>query len=231
MSGAPDVMNRTILLALIAAWVAIFILKRVGRLMARKAGRAALAEVGKRALARVPPKVSLHKNEWPKWMHQSAVEQQAGLLRKEGFTDLGAYTASTIPGVMIRMMAQPQTYVAAHIYDSPRLGSWTEFVTRYTDGSSHSLSTLSPTGMDHPDWVRKIQADQKTPNDQLYRQFLTQREWHGIKSVAPEETIREFEENYAKWAAWRQQRGFAPKEVAQVAVNWLHKIPGTGKNQ
>jgi hypothetical protein len=224
-------MNMTIVLALIIAWAAIFILKRVvAQLIVRSAGRAALSEVGKKALVRVPQQVALQKTERPQWTNEFAVEQQAAPLRKEGFTDLGVYSASTVPGVMIRMMAQPQTYVAAHIYDHPKSGSWTEFVTRYTDGSSHSLSTLPPTGMDHPDWFRKIQADKSTPTDQLYRQFLTQREWHNIKQVAPADTIREFEDNYAKLSAWRQERGITPKEVARVAVGWLQKKQAAGTN-
>ena len=66
---------------------------------------------------------------------------------------------------------------------------------------------------------------------QLYRQFLTQREWHGIKQVAPEDTIREFEENYAKLMAWRQERGITPGEVGHVALKWLHKKQAAGTNQ
>lgn len=220
-------MNMTIFVALMVAWAAIFVLKRVvGQLIVKNS--TVLSEVGKRALARVPQQVSLQKTEFPKWTHEAAVEQQFAPLRKEGFTDLGVYTVSTIPGVMIRMMAQPETYVAAHIYDHPKSGSWTEFATRYNDGSSHSLSTLPPTGMDHPDWFRKIQADKNTPTDQLYRQFLTQREWHGIKAMAPEDTIREFEEYYAKLSVWRQQRGITPQEVAHVAVARLYKKQAAG---
>lgn len=225
-------MNMTIVLALIIAWAAIFILKQVVKqAILRGAGRAALSEVGKRALTRVPQQVSLVRTEFPTWTHGSEVEQQAAPLRSQAFKDLGVYSVNTIPGVFIRMMAHPQTYVAAHIYDHPKSGSWTELVTRYNDGSSHSLSTLPTTGMDHPEWFRKIQADKNTPNDQLYRQFLTQREWHGIKSVAPEDSIREFEENYAKLAAWRQERGITPKEVAHVALKWLDKKQAAGTSQ
>jgi len=225
-------MNMTVLLALIIACAVIYILKTaVKQSLVRKAGRAALSEVGKRALTRVPGQVSLLKTDSPAWTNQAAVEQQAAPLPSEGFKDLGAYSVNTIPGVLIRMMAHPETYVAAHIYDHPTSGSWTEFVTRYTDGSSHSLSTLPPTGMDHPEWFRKIQADKSTPNDQLYRQFLTQREWHGIKPVAPEDTIREFEENYAKLATWRQERGITPKEVAHVTVKWLKKKQAAGNTR
>jgi hypothetical protein len=225
-------MNMTILVALMVAWTAIFILKRVVRqLILRGAGRIVLTAVGKEALQRVPQQVSLQKTEWPQWPHASEVEQQAAPLRKEGFTDLGVYTVSTIPGVVIRMMAHPQSYVAAHIYDHPKSGSWTELVTRYNDGSSHALSTLPTTGMDRPDWVRGIQADKSTPTDQLYRQFLTQRDWHGIKPLAPEDTIREFEENYARISAWRQQRGITPEEVTHVAGGWLRKKQAAGAGQ
>ena len=225
-------MNMKTLLSLMMAWAAIVVLKRVaGRLAVRKAGRETLSDVGKRALTRIPLEVSLEKTDTPKWTHESAVEQQAAPLRKVGFADLGVYTVNTIPGVLIRMMAHPQTYVAAHIYDHPKSGSWTEFVTRYTDGSSHSLSTLPPTGMDRPDWVRKIEADKNTPNEQLYRRFLTEREWHGIKHVTPEETIHEFEENYAKLVGWRRERGFTSKEVAHVALKWLHKKKAAGAHQ
>lgn len=225
-------MNMTILLSLVLAWAVIYLVKiAVTQSLLRKAGSAALSEVGKRALARVPGQAALLKTDFPKWTNAAAVEQQAASLRKEGFKDLGAFTVSTAPGVLIRMMAHPETNVAAHIYDHSKSGSWTEFVTRYADGSSHSLSTLPPTGMDHPEWWRKIQADQSTPNDQLYRQFLTQREWHGIKPVAPGDAIREFEENYAKLAAWRQEHGITPKEVAHVAVKWLHKKQAAGSTQ
>ena len=225
-------MNITVLLALAIAWVVIVVLKIVVKqLILRGAGGIALSAVGKQALKRVPQQVSLVRTEFPTWTYGSEVEQQAAPLRSEGFKDLGVYSVSTIPGVLIRMMAHPQTYVAAHVYDYPKVGSWTELVTRYNDGSSHALSTLPPTGMDHPDWFRTIQADKSTPTNQLYRQFLTQREWHGIKAVAPGDTIREFEENYAKLMAWRQERGITPKEVAHVAVKWLDKKQAAGTNQ
>jgi hypothetical protein len=167
------------------------------------------------------------KAEFPTWSNAAAVEQQAGPLRSEAFKDLGVYSVDNMPGTLIRMMAHPETNVAAHIYDHPKSGSWIEFATRYTDGSSHFLSTLPPTGMERPEWFRKIQADKSTPTDQLYRQFLTQREWHGIKAVAPEETIHEFEENFRKLAVWRQEHGITPVEVAHVAVKWIRNKQAT----
>lgn len=224
-------MNQRYLLALAVAWVAIALVRKLlPFLLGRGFGRIAATAVGKQALNRVPQHLTLLKTEFPAWTQAAEVEQQAAPLRQEGFTDLGAYSVSTIPGVLIRMLAHPTTFVAAHIYDYPRAGNWVEFVTRYTDGSSHTLTTLPPTGMDHPAWVRMIQADKSIPTGELYRQFLTQREWHNIKPVAPQDAIREFEENYAKLMAWRQQNGVSPKEVAQVARGWLKKKQAAGAN-
>lgn len=217
-------MNQNVLLALIIALGVVYVLKgALPRILVRQAARHAFSEVGRRALTRVPGEVKLSRVDSPQWKNEAAVEQQAAPLRREGFDDLGAYVVDTTPAVLIRMMYQSQTYVAAHIYDHPSSGSWTEFATRYTDGSSHTLSTLPPTGIDPPEWVRKIQADKSTPTDQLYRQFLTQREWHGIKQVAAEDAVREFEENYKKLMVWRQERGITPHEVAHVALKWAKK--------
>lgn len=221
-------MNATILLALIAAFVLIYLIKAAGaKFILRKAGRAALAEVGKRALARLPGEVSLLPTKSPVWTNPEAVEQQAAPLRRDGFKDLGVYQVDEMPGVLIRMVAHPETNVAAHIYDHPKSGSWVEFVTRYTDGSTSSLSTLPPTRMERPQWFRRIQADRAFRTDQLYRQFLTQREWHNIKPVRPEESIHEFEENFRKLAKWRLEHGISNGEVANVTLKWLGKKKAT----
>ncbi len=223
-SGLGGAMNLTILLALIIAIGIVLILKNFGAgMLARRAGREALSEVGRRALARVPEQIQLSRLDSPHWKNQLAVEQQAAPLLRCGFQDLGAYSIDKMPGVLIRMLFHPQTYVAAHIYDHPRVGSWTEFATRYTDGSSHTLTTLPPTGLDHPDWVRTIRADKASPTDQLYQQFVKQREWHGIKPVSAALVVQEFEDGYLRLMIWRQNTGITPEEVAKVALKWARK--------
>ena len=179
-------MNSTALLALFIALFIVYILKsQLPRMLVRHVGRQALSEVGRRALARVPEQIALSRVTSPAWKNGAAVEQQAGPLLRAGFSDVGTYSVDKMPGVLIRVLHHPQTYVATHIYDHPRVGSWVEFVTRYTDGSSHSLTTLPPTGLHNPTWVRMIRADKSAPTDQLYQQFLREREWHNIKHVAP----------------------------------------------
>jgi len=214
-------MNQTVLLALIVALGVVFVLKSaLPRLLVRKAAREALSAVGRRALARVPEQITLARLDSPQGRNQAAVEQQAAPLLRAGFTDLGTYGVDKMSDVFIRMLFHPQTYVAAHIYDHPRVGSWIEFASRYTDGSSHTLTTLPPTGLDHPAWVRTIRAEKSTSTDQLYQQFLTQREWHNIKPVAAGEAVHEFEDGYLRLMIWRQNTGITPEEVAKVALKW-----------
>jgi hypothetical protein len=219
-------MNLNTLLALLVALGAVYFLRALlPRLLKLKVARQALSEVGRRALARVPEQITLSRVDSPPWKNAAQVEKQAAPLLRTGFTDLGAYGVDKMPGVFIRMLFQPQTYVAAHIYDHPRVGSWVEFAARYTDGSSHTLTTLPPTGLDSPAWVRTIRADKSIPTDQLYQQFLTQRDWHNIKPVAAGDVIHEFEDGYLRLMIWRQNTGITPEEVAHVALKWGKKQP------
>lgn len=217
-------MNLTILLALVAAWFAVVILKRiVGHLLLRRVGREALAEVGRRALTRLPEYVSLLPVEHAEFTNPDAMRQQSEPLAACGFQDAGVYSVAQMPGVLIRMMAQPETGVAAHIHDHPRQGSWLEMVSRYDDGSTQAVLTMTPTGLKAPSWFHRIYADKSIPTDQIYKRFVAQRPQKGIRQVPVSRIVREFEEVYHRLAQWRQEAGITPQEVAHVAVKWAEK--------
>ncbi len=76
----------------------------------------ALSEIGRRALTRTPDQITLARVDSPAWTNGPAVEQQASPLRSAGLKDLGVYSVGKMPGVLIRMMHHPETYVAAHTY-------------------------------------------------------------------------------------------------------------------
>jgi hypothetical protein len=217
-------MNVTIFLSLVIALAAIYLLKQaLASFMMKKEGRQALAEVGKRALTKLPEYIRLSRVESPAWKNEALVQQEAGPLLRCGFQDVGVYSVDRMPGVLIWTLCEPQACVAAHIYDHPRAGSWIEMVTRYSDGSSHAVTTMPPTGMKHPEWFRKIQADKATPTDQIYQRYLAMRQQQGIKAVAAGDVVREFEDAYHQLALWRQEAGISPQEVAHVAVKWVRE--------
>ncbi|HSZ62720.1 MAG TPA: hypothetical protein VK828_13040 [Terriglobales bacterium] len=217
-------MDPTIILEIILVLAGLWAAKELYvRFFARTVVRNALSAVGQRALERTPDRIALMRVDSPAWTHGPAVEQQAAPLRDAGFKDLGVYSVDKMPDVLIRMLHHPETFVAAHIYDHARRGSWIEFASRYTDGSSHTLTTMAHTGLDRPTWVRTIHADKSTPTDQLYSDFKTQHDRDNIKAIAADEVIDEFEDGYMRHMIWRQNSGITPEEVARVMVTWASR--------
>ncbi len=154
------------------------------------------------------------------------MQQQATPLVRAGFNDLGTYGVDKMPGVLIRILFQPQTYVTAQICEHPRTGGWTEFATRYTDGSSDFLTTLPDQGIVPPPFARTMRADKSTPTDRLYQQHLAQRKSGGIKPVAASEVVHEMEDAYMRYMVWKSNKGLTPEEVAHVTAKWAKaKLP------
>lgn len=220
-------MNLKTLLILACAFATLWILKRIPTtFFMTRATRQKLAEVGTHALSKLPEFVSLVRVEDPQWLHEPQIRQQADPLVARGFQDVGIYRVDKIPNVLIRVMCQPQTSVAAHIHDHSQRGVWTEMVTRYNDGSTYSINTLPPTGLNRPDWFRVIQVSPATPTDKIYQRYLAQRPPDGIKAVAPSDVVREFEEVFHRLAVWRKEAGISAQEVANVAEKRIYKSKG-----
>jgi len=202
---------------LCVAWVVIKVLPR---LFVREVARVALKEVGKKALEKVPDQIQLSRVNSPQWKDETAVQQQAAPLVRTGFNDLGTYSVDKLPGVLIRVLFQPQTYVAAHITEHPKAGGWIEIATRYADGGSDFLTTLPDQGITSPPFVRTVRVATGTPTDSAYQQHLRQRKQGGIKPVLPSEVIHEFEDAYMRYMIWKHETGLTVEEVAQRAVKW-----------
>lgn len=202
---------------LFVAWVLI---KVAPRLLVRQVARFAATKVGESALAKVPEQIQLSRVAAPQWKDGAAIQQQATPLVRAGFNDLGAYSVDKMPGVLIRMLFQPQSYVTAQITEHPKAGNWIEFATRYTDGSGDFLTTLPDQGIAPPPFVRTNRADKSIPIDRLYQQHLHQRKSSGIKPVSQNDVVHEFEDAYMRYMIWKNNKGLSPEEVAQAALKW-----------
>ena len=209
---------------IVAAGVIYGPLKRILKvLFLRGVVRSALSHVGEQALAKQPEKIRLGPVSPAPWKDEAVIRKQASPLAPLGFVELGTFSVDRMPGVLVRMLFQPQIAVAAHIFEHPKAGSWIEFATRYTDGSSHYLATSPATGLDMPEWVRTIRADKSTPTDELYRQFVAQRQAGGIKPTSAADVVGEFEDAYMRFMIWKNNRGITPEEVAKAMVKWAEK--------
>src|SRR5262250_1815267 len=93
------------------------------------------------------------------------------------------YSVDKMPGVLVRILFQPATYVAAHITEHSRAGNWIELATRYTDGSSDFLTTLPDQGIAAPSFARTALVYDTAPTENLYQQHLSQRKSSAIKPV------------------------------------------------
>ncbi len=203
--------------ALCLIWIA---LKIAPKFFVRQVARAAFKEVGKHALAKVPEQIKLSRVSIPQWKDETTIQQQAAPLVRAGFSDLGTYSVDKMPGVQIRMMFQPQTYVTAQITEHPKAGNWIEFATRYADGSSDFLSTLPDHGIVPPPFVRTVRAAKGTPTDSLYQQHLQTRKASGIKPVSQNDVVHEFEDAYMRYMIWKNDTGLSAEEVAHRAREW-----------
>lgn len=203
--------------ALFAAWVLI---KIAPRLLVRQVARVAAGKIGEAALAKMPEQIQFVRASSPRWKDESPAQQQASQLVRAGFNDLGTFNVDKMPGLVARILFQPQTYVSAQIAEHPARGGWTEFSTHYTDGSSEYLSTLPDQGITPPPFVKTIRAAKGTPADSLYQQHLRQRKSSGVKPVSPNDVIHEMEDAYMRYMIWKNNKGISPEEVAQVAQKW-----------
>jgi hypothetical protein len=202
---------------LVAAWLFI---KVAPRLFVRQVFRLIFGAIGKDALAKMPEQIQLSRVNAPQWKDEAAIQQQAAPLVRAGFNDLGTYSVDKLPGVLLRILFQPQTYVAAHIAEHPKAGNWIELATRYNDGGSDFLTTLPDQGITSPPFVRTARADKTTPTDSLYQQHLRQRKSSGIKPVNQNDVAHEFEDAYLRYMVWKNNKGLKPEEVAKVMQKW-----------
>jgi hypothetical protein len=216
------VMNISTLIPIAILFVAFVLVKLLPRLIVRQVARVAFSAVGKQAMSKVPEQIQLARVASPQWKDEATMQQQAAPLVHAGFSDLGAFSVDKMPGVLMRMLFQPQTYVAAQICEHPKAGGWTEFATRYADGSSDFLTTMPDQGIGPPPFVRTNRAAKGTPTDSLYQQHLKQRKASGIKPVSQNEVVREFEVAYMRYMIWKNNKGLTPEEVGQVALKWAN---------
>src|SRR3954462_10669876 len=161
------------------------------------ASRLILKQVGRKALAKVPTTAKLIRTENPKWQNRVLIDNQTSPLKFRGFEDVGSYQVASMPGVLLKILFHQTTNVAAHVYEHPKAGSWTEMATRYTDGRSVTISDLPDSGVTAPPWVKTSRVVRGTPTDQMFAQHPTERDKSGIKTLASSDTVREFEEGYA----------------------------------
>jgi hypothetical protein len=213
-----------VLVVVLVAW-RLFGRKLLATYLVSKAGDSAAKAIGTKAIHAQPDWINLKRVSFPQWTDANGVQAMVRPLLADGFVSAGIYTPDKMPGVMIDMLVKPTDFLAAHVYDHPKAGSWIEIVTRYEDGSSATITTLAATGLALPPFVSTIRAD-KAPADQLAQRLVRERKPGEMKAVTAETVIREFEENYAKYMLWRKNTQVTAEELTKIVTDWSKRKQG-----
>ena len=215
---SPSFYKVLFLVALLIIWK-LFGKRIVALLLVRSAAQGALNDVGKKAIDAQPDFVNLARNEFPQFTNPGGIDELKNPLLASGFDYVGTFNVDKMAGVKIAMLAKPDDYVTAYIYEHPKAGIWIELVTRYQDGTCQTVSTLPSTGIQPPPWVKTVRAA-KAPAMDLVRQLTFVRRSGDMKKIAADNAVREFEEGYAKSIVWQKNNGLTPEEVATVVRDW-----------
>jgi hypothetical protein len=218
---SPSLIKILFLVALLVLWK-LFGKRIIALSLVRSAARGALNDIGKKAIDAQPDFVNLARDEFPTWNNAAGIDQLKNPLLAAGFEYVGTFKVDKMPGVKLAILVKPNDYITAHIYEHPKAGIWIELVTRYQDGSTHSLTTLPATGIQPPPFVQTIRAA-KAPAGDLVRQLISGRHAGDMKRVAASDAVNEFEQNYAKYILWQKNKGMTTAEMAQMVQNWASK--------
>lgn len=200
-----------ILVGLLVALIALTPVVRV--LIALVAGRS----VGESALAKVPDCVSLVAAGPDAWRDSGGAADLTARLQARGFEDGGIFGVREMPGVVIRLLAQPEESVMGIVYEHPQAGQWVELATRYADGTSYSVTTSRETGLD-PRPGHVTEHLHGTSVTRLCERLLAARPAGMVEPARAADLHVRFEQGYAEAMAWRKAHGVSRVEVVKVAT-------------
>jgi hypothetical protein len=121
----PSLYKLLFLVALLIIWK-LFGKRIVALVLVRSAAQGALNDIGKKAINAQPAFVNLARNEFPQFTNPAGIDELKNPLVASGFDYVGTFSVDKIPGVKIAMLAKPDDYVTAYIYEHPKAGIWIE---------------------------------------------------------------------------------------------------------
>jgi hypothetical protein len=195
-------------------WVAGALL--VAYLARRRFVRTVLAAVGHKAVAEVPDRVHLQAVSAHSWADENAAESATEALLESGFVEAGTYRVPEMPGVTVRLLANPMESVYAAVYEHPRAGLWLDLYARYQDHTSVTFTTTRPTGLAQRPGHRVVHVPGADAM-QLCERALADRPEGTLRPASVDRAAHDFEEAYAEAVAWRKAHGVTAREVAEVA--------------
>jgi hypothetical protein len=196
--------------------VAALALVTVGRgllmaIIVRLFGRA----IGEQAIAQQPDRIQLVRATPGAWQNSSAAAALADPLLRSGFDDAGTFRVQEMPGLVVRLLANPAEGFLAAVYEHPKAGHWLDLVTRYGDRTSVTFTTHGPTGLSLRPGHPVFNMTGASANALLVR-ARADRPRGSMAPVSTQRAQSDFEDAYGEAIEWRKRRGVSADEVAKV---------------
>jgi hypothetical protein len=188
----------------------------VAYLARRRFVRKVLAAVGRQAVDAAPDRIRLQAVSAHSWTDENAAESATEALVENGFVEAGTYRVPEMPGVTVRLLANPAESVYAAIYAHPQAGLWLDLFARYQGHTSVTFTTSRVTGLEARPGHRIVHAPGMSAFRLCERAFTEMPEGT-LRPVSVDRAVHDFEEAYAESVAWRKARGVSAREVAGVA--------------
>lgn len=202
------------ILYLVAALVVLGVLSPLMRLLiAAVAGK----QVGAAALAKQPDAIHLEKKDASAWKNAAGANALARPLLARGFEDAGTCTVREMPGLVVHLLAHSGDNFYAAVYEHPQVGQWIDVFTRYQDGTSFTVTTAKPTGMNPRPGHDTVHVTDSTP-EQVLNRAMTARPRKWFDPASADRAIAVFEKAYADSMAYRKSVGVSHREVMNVAM-------------
>ena len=157
------------------------------------------------ALAPQPDHIYLLRVIDHHWRHPEPRAAAQRDLAAAGFVEAGTYVVREMPDLTLELHAHPAERAYAILYDHTRSGFWAELVTRYTDGTLATYTTLEPLELDLPEGSVHVAAP-KTPLAELWKRMLAERPKKSSRECSRSGAARDFERGYAESVAHHKRK-------------------------
>jgi hypothetical protein len=157
------------------------------------------------ALAEQPDHIYLLRVAEPNWRHDDPRVLAETQLATAGFAEAGVYVVREMPDLTLGLHAHAAEKAYAILYDHPRAGFWTEFVTRYEDGTLATFTSLEPAEVDLPDGSVHVSLPQLSPT-LLWKRMLADRPQKPMLECTRARAAQDFEKGYAESVAHHKRR-------------------------
>lgn len=140
------------------------------------------------------------------WRHEEARRLAETQLAAAGFADAGVYVVREMPELTLGLHAHAAEKAYAILYDHPHSGFWSEFVTRYEDGTLATFTTLEAAEVDVPDGSLYV-AEHRLPLTALWKRMLAERPQKPMLECTRARAAQDFEKGYAESIAYHKRKG------------------------